>query len=455
MSFKVKKVAVLGTGVMGSQIAAHISNADIEVLAFDMDQETAEKGLKAAQEIKPAAFYNKKNSNLITPLNYNDHLSKISECDWVVEAISERIDWKKDLYNKVSSHLSKEAVLTSNTSGISLAELSEDMNDDLKSRFFITHFFNPPRYMKLVEVIYPTNINQDSMDTIVDILENNLGKGVVHAKDTPNFIANRIGVFGMMKVLEVAKRMELSVEDIDFFTGSLIGRPKSGTFRTADIVGLDTMVYVAKTAYDKCKNDESRDTFQLPSYIQKMIDNNWLGQKTGQGFYKKIEKGVIHSIDLDTLEYTPQNKKKYPGVRLSKEYVSLNERIRKLIYSNDPSGEFTWETVSSTLIYSANRLNEIADNIFSIDRSMRWGFGWDQGPFEAWDIIGLEKSVNRMLDENKKVPTWIKTMLSSGYSSFYKYIDGDLSYYDPNDNDYKVVPFSKKELTFLSKKKKN
>ena len=455
MSFKVKKVAVLGTGVMGSQIAAHISNADIEVLAFDMDQETAEKGLKAAQEIKPAAFYNKKNSNLITPLNYNDHLSRISECDWVVEAISERIDWKKDLYNKVSSHLSKEAILTSNTSGISLAELSEDMNDDLKSRFFITHFFNPPRYMKLVEVIYPTNINQDSMDTIVDILENNLGKGVVHAKDTPNFIANRIGVFGMMKVLEVAKRMELSVEDIDFFTGSLIGRPKSGTFRTADIVGLDTMVYVAKTAYDKCENDESRDTFQLPSYIQKMIDNNWLGQKTGQGFYKKIEKGVIHSIDLDTLEYTPQNKKKYPGVRLSKEYVSLNERIRKLIYSNDPSGEFTWETVSSTLIYSANRLNEIADNIFSIDRSMRWGFGWDQGPFEAWDIIGLEKSVNRMLDENKKVPTWIKTMLSSGYSSFYKYIDGDLSYYDPNDNDYKVVPFSKKELTFLSKKKKN
>ena len=455
MSFEVKKVAVLGTGVMGGQIAAHISNANIEVLAFDMDQETAEKGLKGAQEIKPAAFYNKKNANLITPLNYNDHISRISECDWIVEAISERIDWKKDLYNKVSEHLSDNAVLTSNTSGISLAELSEDMDDNLKQRFFITHFFNPPRYMKLVEIIYPDNINKDLMNTIVDILENDLGKGVVHAKDTPNFIANRIGVFGMMKVLEVAKKMKLSVEDIDFFTGSLIGRPKSGTFRTADIVGLDTMVYVGKTAYDKCENDESRETFKLPDYIQKMIDNNWLGQKTGQGFYKKIEKGVIHSIDLETLEYTPQNKKKYPGVRLAKEYVSLDDRIRKLIYSDDPAGEFTWETVSSTLIYSAHRLNEIADDIYSIDRSMRWGFGWDKGPFEAWDIIGLEDSVNRMKDENKKVPNWINTMLSSGHTSFYKYIDGELCYYSPNDDDYKKVPFSDKELTFLSKKSKN
>ena len=455
MSFEVKKVAVLGTGVMGGQIAAHISNADIEVLAFDMDQETAENGLQATQKIKPAAFYNKKTSSLITPLNYNDHISRISECDWVVEAISERIDWKKDLYSKISNHLSENSILTSNTSGISLAELSEDMSEDLKSRFFITHFFNPPRYMKLVEVVYPENINNDLMNVIISILENDLGKGVVHAKDTPNFIANRIGVFGMMKVLEVAKRMKLSVEDIDFFTGSLIGRPKSGTFRTADIVGLDTMVYVGKTAYDKCENDESRETFKLPDYIQKMIDNNWLGQKSGQGFYKRIEKGVIHSIDLDTLEYTPQNKKRYPGVRLAKEYTSLNDRIRKLIYSDDPSGEFTWETVSSTLIYSANRINEIADNIYSIDRSMRWGFGWDQGPFEAWDIIGLEKSVSKMEEENKKIPEWIKEMIASGHSSFYKYIDGELCYYDLNDKDYKVLPVSKKEFTFLSKKNKN
>ena len=455
MSFEVKKVAVLGTGVMGGQIAAHISNANIEVLAFDMDQETAKNGIKVAQEIKPAAFYNKKSTELITPLNYNDHISRISECDWVVEAISERIDWKKDLYGKVSEHLSENSVLTSNTSGISLSELSEDMNNSLKSRFFITHFFNPPRYMKLVEIIYPDSINHDLMNVIINILENDLGKGVVHAKDTPNFIANRIGVFGMMKVLEVAKKMKLSVEDIDFFTGSLIGRPKSGTFRTADIVGLDTMAYVGKTAYDKCDDDESRETFKLPDYIQKMIDKNWLGQKSGQGFYKKIEKGVIHSIDLDTLEYSPQNKKRYPGVRLAKEYTSLDDRIRKLIYSNDPSGKFTWETVSNTLIYSANRMNEIADDIYSIDRSMRWGFGWDQGPFEAWDIIGLEKSVNKMEEENQKVPQWINEMISSGNSNFYKYIDGELCYYDLNNKEYKTVPFSLKELTFLSKKKKN
>ena len=223
MSFEIKKVAVLGTGIMGGQIAAHLTNAKIPVLAYDIDQETSEKGIQGTQEIKPAAFYNKKTAELITPLNYNDHLSRISECDWVIEAISERLDWKKDLYSKILEHLSENCVVTSNTSGISLEELSEDMNDNIKNRFFITHFFNPPRYMKLVEVVYPNNIKKELLDSVIDVLENNLGKGVVHAKDTPNFIANRIGMYGMMSVLNVATKMNMSVEDIDFFTGSLIG----------------------------------------------------------------------------------------------------------------------------------------------------------------------------------------------------------------------------------------
>ena len=455
MSKNIKKVAVLGTGVMGGQIAAHLTNANFEVYAFDMDQETAENGLKATQEIKPAAFYNKKTASMITPMNYTDHLSKIEECDWVLEAISERIDWKKDLYSKIAPHLSDDAILTSNTSGISLAELSEDMDQSLKDRFFITHFFNPPRYMKLVEVIYTASVNQESLNTIVNILEDDLGKGVVHAKDTPNFIANRIGVFGMMNVLSVAQKMKLSVEDIDFFTGTLIGRPKSGTFRTADIVGLDTMGFVAKTAYEKCVDDESRDTFVVPDYINKMLENKWLGQKSGQGFYKKIEKGVVHSINLDSLEYSPQNKKKYPGVRIAKEFTNLDKRIEKLCYCDDPAGEFTWETISKTLIYSANRIPEITDNIYSIDRSMRWGFAWDRGPFEVWDIIGLERSIDRMKEQNMKIPSWISDMLDTGKTSFYTYIDGVKHYYCQDKKEYLAVPVSLKNIKFFNLKKNN
>ena len=455
MSFEIKKVAVLGTGVMGGQIAAHLTNAKIPVLAYDIDQETSERGIEATQNIKPAAFYNKKTVELITPLNYTDHISRISECDWVIEAISERLDWKKDLYTKISEHLSDNCVLTSNTSGISLKELSEDMDENIKNRFFITHFFNPPRYMKLVEVVYPDNIKKDFLDLVINILENNLGKGVVHAKDTPNFIANRIGMYGMMSVLDVASNMKLSVEDIDFFTGSLIGRPKSGTFRTADIVGLDTMAYVAKTAFDRCIEDESRDTFKIPSYIEKMLDNKWLGQKSGQGFYKKIDKGVIHSINLETLEYAPQNKKRYPGVRIAKEYTSINDRIKSLCNSDDPSGEFTWKTVASTLAYSAHRVPEISDNIYSIDRSMRWGFGWDMGPFEVWDIIGLEESVKRMDEENIKTPKWIKEMISNGNNCFYKYIDNHLSYFDISKKEYRPLPASNREMSFMMLKNKN
>ena len=453
MSNDIKKVAVLGTGVMGGQIAAHLTNANFEVYAFDMDQETAERGMKATQDIKPAAFYNKKSADMIKAMNYNDHLEKITECDWVLEAISERIDWKKDLYAKITPYISDSAILTSNTSGIALSELSEDMNQDLKDRFFITHFFNPPRYMKLVELIYPDSVNKDALSNIEKILEDDLGKGVVHAKDTPNFIANRIGVFGMMNVLSVATDMKLSVEDIDFFTGTLIGRPKSGTFRTADIVGLDTMSFVAKTAYEKCMDDESRDTFLIPEYIGKMLENNWMGQKSGQGFYKKIEKGVIHSIDLNTLEYSPQNKKKYSGVRIAKEFNCLEDRIEKLCYSGDPSGEFTWKTISKTLIYSANRIPEIADNIYSIDRSMRWGFAWDRGPFEVWDIIGLERSIERMRDENLTIPSWIEEMLSSGKTSFYTYVDGVKHYYCSLAKEYLAIPRSSKSMKFANLKK--
>ena len=283
---------------------------------------------------------------MITPLNYEEHIDQISECDWVIEVIAERLDWKQDLYKKIQPHLKRGAILTSNTSGISISELIDGMDGDMPSNFFITHFFNPPRYMKLVEIIPSEKTNTDLIPPMAAFLEDTLGKGVVYAKDTPNFIANRIGVYGMMVTLEEAHKNKLSIEDVDGLTGSLIGRPKSATFRTADIVGLDTMCFVANTAYEKCTDDPERETFKIPDYLQKMVDNEWLGQKSKQGFYKKIEKGVIHSIDLDTLEYTPQNKKRYSGVSLAKENVKLKDRLVALAYSDDTAGDFVWEVTA-------------------------------------------------------------------------------------------------------------
>ena len=309
MSYDIKKVAVLGTGVMGSQIAAHLSNANIEVYAFDINQDVASKGIDASTKLKPSPYYNFKTTSLITPMNYDENLEKLKECDWIVEAISERLDWKQDLYKKIEPFINENTIVTSNTSGISLSDLSNGMSDKFLSSFFITHFFNPPRYMRLVEIIKSDQTNSNMVSYMSDFMETILGKGVVMAKDTPNFIANRIGVYGMMVTLQEAKSKKISIEDVDALTGTLIGRPKSATFRTADVVGLDTMAFVANTAYEKCTDDTDREVFKLPDYIHKMLDNKWLGQKSKQGFYKKIDKGLIHSLDLNTLEYTPMKKK--------------------------------------------------------------------------------------------------------------------------------------------------
>ena len=449
-SYKIEKVAVLGTGVMGAQIAAHLTNVKIPVLAFDISQDIAEKGVTASTKLKPSAYYNPKTVEMITPLNYDDNIEQISECDWIIEVIAERLDWKQDLYKKIQPHLKKDAVITSNTSGISVAELIDCMDDEMAKRFFITHFFNPPRYMKLVEIIPSDKTNADLIAPMAVFLEETLGKGVVYAKDTPNFIANRIGVYGMMVTLDEARKNKLSIEDVDALTGTLIGRPKSATFRTADVVGLDTMCFVANTAYEKCTNDPERETFKIPDYLQKMVDNEWLGQKSKLGFYKKIEKGVIHSIDLDTLEYSPQNKKRYAGIRLAKENVQMKDRLKALVNSDDTAGQFVWEVTAKALLYSANRLGEIADDIVNIDRAMRWGFGWELGPFEAWDAIGVAESVERMKKENKAIPQCVSEMLSAGNTSFYSRMEGFNCYWDVNKKDYLPIPVSAKELRFTN-----
>ena len=447
-SYKIEKVAVLGTGVMGAQIAAHLTNAKIPVLGFDISQEVAEKGIEASTKIKPSAYYNPKTVEMITPLNYDDHIEQISECDWIIEVIAERLDWKQDLYSKIKPHIKKNTIITSNTSGISVAELISKMDDDMAERFFITHFFNPPRYMKLVEIILSEKTNTTLIPHMTAFLEGILGKGVVYAKDTPNFIANRIGVYGMMVTLDEARKKNISIEDVDSLTGTLIGRPKSATFRTSDIVGLDTMCFVANTAYGKCIDDPEKEIFKIPDYLQKMVDNGWLGQKSKQGFYKKIDKGVIHSIDLDTLEYTPQNKKRYAGIRLAKENIRLDSRIKALINSDDTAGQFVWNVTSKALLYSAGRLGEIADDIVNIDRAMRWGFAWELGPFEIWDAIGVEESISKMKADNKPIPGWVVKMLDKGNSTFYKKLDGFSCYWDIHKEDYLPIPISPKEIRF-------
>ena len=448
MDFEFKKVGVLGTGVMGAQIAAHISNAKIEVYAFDMNQEVAVEGLEKCKKLKPSPYYNPKTSELITPLNYEEHLEKLSECDWVVEAISERLDWKQDLYKKIIPHLKDGSIVTSNTSGLSLSDLSDGMPDEFLKCFFITHFFNPPRYMRLVEIIASDKTNNDMIEYTDNFLTNVLGKNVVHAKDTPNFIANRIGVYGMNVTLHEARERNLSIEDVDALTGTLIGRPKSATFRTADVVGLDTMCFVSKTAYDKCVDDPEREIFKLPDYISKMVENNWLGQKTKQGFYKKIDKGVIHSLDFKTLEYTPMNKKKYAAFAIGKENTYLRDRLNAVVRSDDIAGEFLWKCFAQSLAYSANLLGEIADDVMSIDNAMKGGFGWELGPFEVLDAIGIKYFVDRCNHENIQIPKWLSDMPASKSKSIYILLDGKKHFYDYTQNKYVKIESNSKVIDF-------
>ena len=444
---KIDSVAVLGTGVMGAQIAAHCANAGLKVFAFDMKQDIAETGIEKASKIKPKAFYDKKNISLIECCNYDDHLEKLKECDWIIEVIAERLDWKKDLYSKISPYIENQ-IVTSNTSGISLAELSDGMNEKFKKNFFITHFFNPPRYMKLVEFIFSDLNSQEMIDQMVDFMEQVLGKGVVYAKDTPNFIANRIGVFGMMTTVNEAIKRKMNIEDVDGLTGTLIGRPKSATFRTADIVGLDVMQFVADTAYNKCIDDPYRDKYVIPEKIKKLINDGHLGQKSGTGFYKKIEKGVIHVLDFDSMEYRPIKKQRFKAVSLAKEQNTLEGKLKAAIFCDDEAGEFLWSITSQSLNYCSNLLGEISDDITNIDNALCWGFGWEKGPFKTWDMLGFENVFERMKADNLKIPEWILSMYKNGFKSFYKQKDGKHFYYDISKQDYKQIDFGNNRITF-------
>jgi 3-hydroxyacyl-CoA dehydrogenase len=431
MSHKIEKVAVLGAGVMGAQIAGHLANAGIPSFLFDINDELANKGIEALTSLKPAPLYKPKNAGLVTPCTYDNDIEKITEVDWILEAVVERLDIKEQVYKNLLPHITETAILTSNTSGIPLSDLTDSLPDDVKKRFMITHFFNPPRYMQLLELVRGEQTSDETYNTMIDFGESVLGKGIVHAKDTPNFIGNRIGVYGMMVTMNLAIDQSFTVEEVDKLTGPISGRPKSATFRTSDVVGLDTMRHVSKTTYEKVLDDEERNMFKIPDILNELVDSGRLGQKTKAGFYKKNENKSIYSVDFKTGEYSPMEKVRFDCFRIAKDRQKLDDKLKALCYGDDRGSKYFWEITAKTLIYSANRIPEISDDIVNIDNAMKWGFGWEKGPFESWDAIGVQKSVDRMKTEGKKVPSWVLGMLESGRDTFYTTENGERTYWCP------------------------
>ena len=450
---KVEKACVLGAGTMGAAIAAHLSNAGIPTLLLDIaktDGEASERNdivnsmFAAAKKLKPAPFMLKGNANLISLGNFEDDMEKIKDCDIVIEAVVERLDIKHKIFAEVEKHRKAGSVIASNTSGIPIKDIAEPFSDDFKSHFLGTHFFNPPRYMKLVEVIPTEWTSGEIACKVHGFMDQRLGKGVVPAKDEPNFIANRVGVFGMMVTIHEMIAMGLTPTEVDQITGKAIAHAKSATFRTSDLVGLDVTAHVTRNLYPEIPNDEDREVFKMPELIEKMLEKNILGDKTGGGFFKKSRdaegKRVILELDLDTFEYKAQEKTKFASIGVAKGIEDPLKRIKKLYWSDDKVGEFLRKTSGRVSRYSANRIPEIANTVVEIDNALKWGFGWEVGVFEAWDAVGVKESVERMKEDGDTVPENVQKMLDSGAETFYKKEEGKKFYYDLVDGGYKEIP---------------
>ncbi len=463
MNPKIKKVAVLGAGVMGSAIAAHLANVGIPSLLLDiippeMTEEEKKRGLtfqnpevrnrfavlgkKRVQESRPASLYLKDDAELISIGNLEDHLSLTSQVDWIIEAIIEDLHTKRELFRKLLPFLREGAVVSSNTSGISIQKMVEGLPRDFEERFLGTHFFNPPRYMKLLEIIPAKSTSKTVMERIAQVGEKILGKGVVFAKDTPNFIANRIGAFATAITMRTTIEEGYLIEEVDQITGPAMGRPKLATFKLADLVGLDVMAHVSKNLYESLPDGKEREYFQFSPFFQQMIKNQWLGQKTKQGFYKRVKQNGKEEtlvLDYEKLEYRPQKKVSLPSVEMGKNIDDVRERIKALVGSSDRGGTFAWKILKKTLLYSAEKIPEISDDIVNIDRAMRWGYNWELGPFEIWDAIGLKSSLRRMEKEGEPIPPLVEKLLSKGYSSFYEKKEGRTSYFDLGTVQYQEI----------------
>ena len=447
MSIEIKKCAVLGAGVMGAQIAGHIANAGIPSLLYDINDDLAKKGVEGLTKLKPAPLFSSKNSSLITPCTYDNDLEKLNDCDLIIEAVAEKIEIKHSVYKSLLPHLKDDAILASNTSGIPLANLVEVLPDEVQSRFLISHFFNPPRYLRLLELVKGPKTSDEVYHTVTEFGETTLGKGIVHAKDTPGFIGNRLINASGPLTFHKAMEFGLSVEDVDALSGTLIGNAKSAYFRTQDVVGLDTALNVMNNMYDRVttESEEERQKFKAPDLLVKLVEDGRLGQKSGQGWYKKEGKEIL-SLDFDTMEYTPTKKRMFDTIRVGKPIKDLKKRLNAITYLDDVGAKFLWEVNAPMFTYSAELIPEIADSIIEIDNAMKWGFARDIGIFDAWDAIGVEKSVNKMKEENRKVPAWVDEMLSSGRKSFYEVIDGELTYYCPVQKKVLVQKSSDKTL---------
>jgi 3-hydroxyacyl-CoA dehydrogenase len=450
---------------MGAGIAAHLANAGIPTLLLDiapkeLTPEEEKKGLtlesrevrnrvvnslfEASKKLKPAPFMLNDNAKLIKTGNFTDDIEKLKECDLVIEAVVENLEIKHKLFAEVEKHRKPDAVIATNTSGIPIDSIAEPFSDDFKQHFVGVHFFNPPRYMKLVEVIPGTETSGELACKVSGFLDQRLGKGVVPAKDRPNFIANRVGTFGMMATVHEMLEMGFTPTEIDQMTGKAIGHASSATFRTSDLVGLDVLVHVNKNLYPAVPDDEDREVFRVPDVIHKMLEKNLLGDKSGGGFYRKSRdpegNRVILELDLSTFEYKPQEKTKFPSLDAAKGVEDIPKRVKQLVWGEDRVGEFLWKTGSRISRYAANRIPEIADTVVEIDNALKWGFGWEIGVFEAWDAIGVPESVERMRTEGQAIPERVEKMLASGATSFYKEENGKRSFYDLVKGEYRSVP---------------
>ncbi len=469
MKRRIEKAAVLGAGTMGARIAAHLANAGVPCFLLDIvpaeltPDETrrglaldnpevrnriVRAGLEAAKKSRPAAFFSPEVARLVTPGNFEDNLSWCAQADWIIEAVAEDLEIKRKLLARLEQHRKPGAIVTTNTSGLPIRLIAEGRSEDFQQHWAGTHFFNPPRYMKLVELIPGPKTRPEVLGTLDEFCDLRLGKGVVLAKDTPNFIANRIGTFSMLNALRQMVALGMTIEEVDACTGPAVGWPKSATFRTADVVGLDVLAHVVRNIYQNATDDESREIYKVPPLIEEMMKRGWLGDKSGQGFYKRVKSGgdsEVLTLDWQKLEYRPRQKAKFGSIEAGKAIEDTRERLRALVgpaiagKDGDKAAKFLWTSLSEMCLYAARRVPEISDRVVDVDRAMRWGFAWELGPFEIWDTVGVEPMAKALEREGKALPPLVTKLLSSGKKSFYLGAQGGLSYFDLGSTSYQTV----------------
>jgi 3-hydroxyacyl-CoA dehydrogenase len=469
MKHRVEKAAVLGAGTMGARIAAHLANAGIpcyllDIVPRELNADEKRKGmtletpavrnrivlagLEGAKKARPAAFFTPETARLVTPGNFEDNLAWCGEADWIIEAVAENLEIKRNLLSRIDAIRKPGSIVTSNTSGLPIKLIAEGRSEDFQQHWAGTHFFNPPRYMKLVELIAGPKTKREVLESLEEICDLRLGKGVVPAKDTPNFIANRIGTFSMLNALRQMQAMDMTIEEVDACTGQAVGWPKSATFRTADLVGLDVLVNVIRNIYENAPDDESREMYRVPKFVEDMVARGWLGDKTGGGFYKRVKKGAeseILTLDWKKMEYRPRQKAKFGSIEAGKGIEDTRERLRALAgpglagKGGDKANQFMWGGITEMCLYAARRVPEIANSILDVDRAIRWGFAWELGPFEMWNAIGVERMAEALEREGKEMPPLAKRVLATPKKVFYETEKGSAKYFDVPTGSLKPV----------------